>query len=88
VRRALTLNRSAILPTAPWPVTRTAATAKANLPTHRDKFSITSTSTRRQNVSLTGILGAVAVGGWLCRSRRRDETNSPVLFPGFSRLTP
>jgi hypothetical protein len=89
VRRTFTSNRTAIPPTTLWPVSRAVATEKANLTTHdRGKLSIDSASTRRQNVSLAGILGAVAVGGWLCRSRRRDETNGPVLIPGFSRLTP
>jgi hypothetical protein len=88
MHRTLPRNSTAIPPIAPWPMTRTAATAKANLTRSRDKFSIDSALTRRQNVSLAGILGAVGVGGWLCGSRRRDETNVPVVIPGFSRVTP
>jgi hypothetical protein len=88
MRRTLPRHSTAIPPIAPWPMSRTAATAKANLTRSRDKFSIDSAPSRRQNVSLAGLLGAVGVGGWLCRWRRRDETNVPVLIPGFSRLTP
>jgi hypothetical protein len=84
-RRTFTRSRITMPLTAPWPVARTCTTATMY---NRDKFSIDSTPAHRQNVSLAGILATVGVGGWLCRSRRRDETKLPVLIPGFSRLTP